>query len=87
MTPLYYKSPIKFAIWSLFFKGSQKIEEYFDFIEDWYNEHFDDLSDTDIKRVQSKLPRLRESWPYQVSHLLLIGMKRQARPDKRDIFA
>ena len=64
-------------------KGSRNIEQYFDFIDSWYQEHADDIPDEDLKRVHNKLPHVRESWPYKVSHLIMIGMKRQARPDRR----
>ena len=64
-------------------KGSRNIEQYFDFIDNWYLEHADDIPDEDLKRVHNKLPHVRESWPYKVSHLIMIGMKRQARPDRR----
>ena len=30
-----------------------------------------------------KLNGVRQKWPYNVSHLVLIGMRRQSKPDKR----
>ena len=64
-------------------KGSENIESYFDFLEGWYDDNVDSLSDADLKKFRSKLDRIRENWPHKVSHLVLIGMKREAKPDKR----
>ena len=79
VTSCYRCEPWRYSI----IKGSQNIEQYFDFIDHWYQEHADDIPDEDLKKVQNKLPHVRESWPYKVSHMIIIGMKRQARPDRR----
>ena len=64
-------------------KGSENIESYFDFLEEWYDDKVDSVSDLDLKKFRSKLSRTREYWTHKVSHLILIGMKRVAKPDRR----
>ena len=63
----------------------QSIHGYLDFLEGWYADHADDISisDEDLKKFKNKLQGVRNEWPEKVSHLLLIGMKRQAKADKR----
>ena len=64
-------------------KGSENIESYLDFLEEWYDDNVDSLPDADLKKFRSKLAGIRQDWPHKVSHLVLIGMKREAKPDKR----
>ena len=64
-------------------KGPEKIEKYLDFLEEWYNDHSENLGDGELQKFTSKLPSVRETWPHNVSVAILIGMKRQARMDKR----
>lgn len=57
------------------------IEEYFDFLEDWYDTH--DVGDNEMIKFKSKLESLRAQWPFRVSHMILLGMRRASIPEKR----
>ena len=65
------------------FDGEFTREKYLDFLERWYEEHSDKLSEQELNTFRSKISSVKCEWPYKVSHVILIGMKRQSRPDKR----
>lgn len=64
-------------------QGSQNICGYLDFLDKFYADHSDSITEVDSEKFRKKLPSVREQWPQKVSHLVLIGMRRQALPDKR----
>ena len=51
-------------------------------MDDWYEDHLEELTDQEITTFKTKLLSVRAIWPYYISHLILIGMKRQAKPEK-----
>ena len=61
----------------------KRIHDYLDFLEQWYEDHIEKIDDEDLKKFRKKVQGVRSEWPEKVSHLLLIGMKRQAKEDKR----
>lgn len=63
--------------------GIDAIEKYLDFLECWYDDHAGEISIEAVERFHDKLNGIRKVWPYKASFLLLIGMKRQAKPDKK----
>lgn len=62
---------------------SDAIEKYFDFLQEWYENNVDGVDQSELKHFNRKLNGVRQKWPYNVSHLVLIGMRRQSKPDKR----
>ena len=69
--------------WRYSIIGSKNIEKYLNFLESWYEEHSDKLPEQELNTFRSKISSVKCEWPYKVSHVILIGMKRQSRPDKR----
>lgn len=63
--------------------SSKAIEKYLDFLEQWYDSRSQQLGETDMKKFKDKLSGIRKDWPFKVSHLILIGMRRQSNPDKK----
>ena len=63
-------------------EGPDKITNFLDFMENWYESHSEEILEEDLKRFKRKLYNVRNGWPYKVSHLLLIGMKRQAKEQR-----
>ena len=62
--------------------GEDNILRYMSFLDQWYVEHADTLSEAASEKFRAKFDGLVKVWPQKVSHLLLICMKRQAREDK-----
>ena len=71
--------PWRFAI----LDSAQSIHEYLDFLEQWYTDQAEKISDEDLKKFKNKLAGVRNEWPEKVSHLLILGMRRQAQEKKR----
>lgn len=63
--------------------GPEAINRYLDFLDVWYLDHSDIVTEDEAETFRLKLVNVRTEWPDKVSHVLLIGMKRQALPDKR----
>jgi len=63
--------------------GSENLSDYLGFIDSWYQDHKESVSDKDYQAFLNKYQGISTSWPEQVSHLVVIGMKRQALLDKR----
>jgi len=64
-------------------EGAEGICDYLDMLETWYSDHREDISDSDYDKFQAKLSGARSTWPQNVSHVIVIGMARQALPDKK----
>ena len=63
------------------FSGAERINEYLDFIHDWYKKNKSE--DKEVwNAFKLKYDGLKKSWPTKLSHLITIGMKRQANPEK-----
>jgi len=62
--------------------GNNNIMDYFDFLEDWYSEHRDEISDADYGKFKGKAENLKSVLTTNMSHMFVICMKRQALPDK-----
>ena len=52
-------------------------------IQEWYENNVDGVDQSELMHFNRKLNGVRQKWPYNVSHLVLIGMRRQSKPDKR----
>lgn len=63
--------------------GSENISNYLEFVDGWYRDHKESVPDKDYQAFLKKYAGLSQSWPEQVSHLVIIGMKRQALLDQR----
>ena len=57
--------------------------DYLDRVEDWYSEHKEEITDQEYQQFIKKIAGCKNVWPGKVSHLIIIGMKRQALEDKR----
>lgn len=63
--------------------GGDKISDYLDFLDNWYKDNKENISDTDYNKFVNKCSSLSSEWPNNLSHIIIIGMKRQALLDKR----
>jgi len=64
-------------------QGREAISEYLDMLDTWYSENREDIPEADYDRFVAKLSGARSTWPEKVSHLVVIGMARQALPEKK----
>ena len=64
-------------------QGGAAVSAYLDRVEEWYSEHGEELPEQEYQQYTKKMAGCRNSWPGQVSHLILIAMARQSLPDKR----
>eukprot|EP00092_Neocalanus_flemingeri_P063946 GFUD01077490.1.p1 GENE.GFUD01077490.1~~GFUD01077490.1.p1 ORF type:complete len:299 (-),score=85.50 GFUD01077490.1:572-1342(-) len=64
-------------------EGSDAINDYLDMMETWYSDNKEDISEADYDKFLMKLSGARSTWPQNVSHVVVIGMARQALPDKK----
>ena len=62
-----------------------EIEKYLDFLDNWYENHQSELHSGELEKFKNKVEGVRKEWPFKVSHLVLLGMRRQSKPDKRYI--
>ena len=62
-----------------------EIEKYLDFLDNWYENHQSELQSGEMEKFKNKVEGVRKEWPFKVSHLVLLGMRRQSKPDKRYI--
>ena len=60
-----------------------EIEKYLDFLDNWYENHQSELQAGELEKFKNKVEGVRKEWPFKVSHLVLLGMRRQSKPDKR----
>ena len=60
-----------------------EIEKYLDFLDSWYENHQSELQSGELEKFKNKVEGVRKEWPFKVSHLVLLGMRRQSKPDKR----
>ena len=64
-------------------QGGAAVSAYLARVEEWYSEHGEELPEQEYQQYTKKMAGCRNSWPGQVSHLILIAMARQSLPDKR----
>ena len=64
-------------------QGGAAVSAYLERVEEWYSEHGEELPEQEYQQYTKKMAGCRNSWPGQVSHLILIAMARQSLPDKR----
>jgi len=64
-------------------EGADAISDYLDMLETWYSDNKEDISEGDYDKFLAKLSGARSTWPQNVSHMVVIGMARQALPDKK----
>ena len=65
------------------FSSPNEIEKYLDFLDNWYENHQSELQSGELEKFKNKVEGVRKEWPFKVSHLVLLGMRRQSKPDKR----
>jgi len=63
--------------------GREKICEYLEFLDGWYSDNRENIPEEDYGSFVNKYNGVREQWPHRLSNVIVIGMKRQAVPDKR----
>jgi len=64
-------------------QGGAGVNDYLDMIENWYSDNKEQVSEEEYNHYSKKISNVRNSWPGKVSHLIVIGMKRQALADKK----
>jgi len=64
-------------------QGGAGASDYLDTVEEWYSEHKEEISQEEYQQFTMKVAGCKNSWPGKVSHIIIIGMKRQALEDKR----
>jgi len=69
--------------WRFTVLDGEAVQGYLDTLEDWYEQHREEVDPQDWDKLQAKLTGARATWAQNVSHAFIIGMKRQALPDKR----
>jgi len=60
-------------------EGPEAISDYLDMLDTWYSDHKEEMSQEDYTRFLTKLEGCRGSWPNNASHVVVIGMVRQAK--------
>ncbi|XP_059083779.1 putative NAD(P)H nitroreductase YfhC [Tigriopus californicus] len=63
-------------------QGPGSITDYLVYLDRWYRDRADQLPESTMQKFQKKLGSCLDTWVDKVSHLLVIVMKRQAKPDK-----
>jgi len=63
-------------------EGPEAISGYLDMLDLWYSDHREEISQDDYTRFQTKLEGCKGVWVTKASHVVVIGMVRQAK-DKR----
>ena len=78
--PTHHKSePWRYVV----IQGGQGVSDYLDMIETWYSDHQEEIPDQEYQQYLKKISGCKNVWPGSVSHLIVIGMVRQALPDKK----
>lgn len=62
--------------------GYGAVQNYLAFLDNWYTERAHLLSEETVTKFRKKLDSVILEWPEKVSHLIVLGMKRQAKPEK-----
>jgi len=62
--------------------GSQNMLDYLEFLEDWYLQNSENITDEEMNKFNMKCGNLKSQLLSNASHLLVICMKRQALPEK-----
>ena len=64
-------------------QGGAGVSDFLDMVEEWYSEHMEELPVTEYQHYTKKIAGCKNVWPGRVSHLIIIGMRRQALEDRR----
>jgi len=64
-------------------EGSEAITDYLDLAENYYSDNKEEIPENEHEQFNAKMSGARSSWAQNVSHLVVIGMARQALPDKK----
>lgn len=67
----------------IIYSTPDSIQSYLNFLENWYEERCDTLSEEATASFRRKYGVVADSWPYQVKYMAVIAMKRYAKPDKK----
>ena len=62
--------------------GYGAVQNYLAFLDNWYTERVHRLSEETVAKFRKKLDSVIVQWPEKVSHLIVLGMKRRANPEK-----
>ena len=63
-------------------QGSQAIAGYLDRLDQWYSEHREEMGQEEYTKFLAKLEGSRTSWVHQASHVVVLGMVRQAKANR-----
>ena len=62
----------------LVLEGAVAISGYLDRLDAWYADHREEIAQEESAKFQAKLEGCRSTWPSQASHVVVLGMVRQA---------
>ena len=62
--------------------GYGAVQNYLAFLDNWYTERSHTLPEETVHKFRKKLDAVILEWPEKVSHLIVLCMKRQAKPEK-----
>jgi nitroreductase len=71
--------PWRFVVLS----GPNAITRYLDFLDTFYTKHAEKLTEKELTFFRQKFEGAYKDWPQKCTHVALIVMKRQAKPDVR----
>lgn len=63
-------------------RGPGSITDYLVYLDKWYRDRAEKMPESTMEKFRKKLGACMDTWVDKVSHLLVIVMKRQAKPDK-----
>jgi nitroreductase len=63
-------------------EGPAPIAGYLDRLDAWYAEHREEVGQEEYSKFLAKLEGARGCWPGQASHVVVVGMVRQAGPSR-----
>lgn len=73
--PTHHKNqPWRFTV----LEGARAISDYLDFLDTWYSDHKEEIDEQEYSKFQMKLEGARTAWTQQASHVVVLGMARQA---------
>lgn len=58
--------------------GPEKISDYLDFLDTWYSDHKEEISEAAYNQFINKLEGCRKHFPVNASHVVVISMVREA---------
>ena len=64
-------------------QGGAGVSDFLDMVEEWYSEHMEELAPAEYQHYNKKIAGCKNLWPGRVSHLIIIGMRRQTLEDRR----